>query len=43
LNKEHGFFNKVIALEHPRYIIQYKSKQMQEYIVKYINNFNRLT
>lgn len=40
LNKEHVFFGKVIALEHPRYIMQYKSKQMQEYIAKYINNFN---
>jgi hypothetical protein len=42
LNKEHGFFDKVIALEHPRYIIQYKSKRMQEYIAKYINNFDSL-
>jgi len=40
LNKEHGFFDKVIALEHPRYIMQYKSKQMQEYIAKYIHTFN---
>jgi len=42
LNKEHGFFDRVIALEHPRYIIQYKSKRMQEYIAKYIDNFDSL-
>jgi len=42
LNKEHGFFDKVIALEHPRYIIQYKSKRMQDYIAKYIRNFAAL-
>jgi len=42
LNKEYGFFGKVIALEHPRYIIQYKSKRMQDYITKYIRNFNML-
>lgn len=36
LNQEHGFFNKLIPLEHPRYIMQYKSKHKQEYIEKYI-------
>ena len=37
LNAEHNFFNKVIPLEHPRYIMQYKSKHKQFYIDKYIN------
>ena len=37
LNKAHGFFGKIIALEHPRYIIQYKSKQVQDYIAKYLS------
>ena len=40
LNREHGFFGKVIALEHPRYIMQYKAKRIQEYIDKYIRSFN---
>ena len=40
LNEEYGFFDAVIALEHPRYIIQYKSKQMQDYIAKYIKYFD---
>jgi len=35
LNAKHKFFNKVIPLEHPRYIMQYKSKQKQFYIDKY--------
>jgi len=43
LNKEHRFFDKVVALEHPRYIVQYKSKQMQGYIEKYIKQFSALT
>ena len=36
LNEEMGFFNKIIPLEHPRYIMQYKSKQKQFYIDKYL-------
>ncbi|MBS1933843.1 MAG: DUF4918 family protein, partial [Bacteroidetes bacterium] len=27
---------KIITLEHPRYIQQYKSKQKEEYIDKYL-------
>jgi hypothetical protein len=42
LNKERDFFGKIIALEHPRYIIQYKSKQMQDYIAKYLGYFTEL-
>ena len=41
LNKEHGFFSEIIPLEHPRYIVQYKSKQRQEYIEKYIRYLSR--
>ncbi len=40
LNDEHGFFQKIVALEHPRYIIQYKSKEKQRYIEKYLRAFN---
>jgi len=42
LNNEHGFFDKVLALEHPRYIMQYKAKQMQDYIAKYVSSFHAL-
>lgn len=37
LNEEHGFFKKIVALEHPRFIMQYKSKAKQAYIAKYLN------
>ncbi|MEM9674688.1 MAG: uracil-DNA glycosylase family protein [Bacteroidota bacterium] len=37
LNEEHQFFGEVISLEHPRYVMQYKSKQKQLYIDKYLN------
>jgi hypothetical protein len=36
LNQEHHFFNKIVTLEHPRYIMQYKAKSKQEYIEKYV-------
>lgn len=36
LNKEAKFFDKMTVLEHPRYIQQYKSKEKQLYIDKYI-------
>lgn len=39
LNSEHGFFDQIIALEHPRYIMQYKNKSRNDYIEKYISAF----
>ena len=42
LNEEHAFFGEIVALEHPRFIMQYKSKSKQQYIDKYINAFNRI-
>ncbi|ROI03506.1 MULTISPECIES: SMUG2 DNA glycosylase family protein [unclassified Chryseobacterium] len=36
LNKEAQLFDKMTVLEHPRYIQQYKSKEKQLYIDKYI-------
>jgi hypothetical protein len=42
LNEEHQFFKKIVALEHPRYIMQYKSKLKQEYIEKYLQAFREL-
>jgi hypothetical protein len=40
LNDEHGFFKNIIALEHPRFIMQYKSASKPEYISKYIAAFS---
>jgi len=36
LNKEAKLFDKLIVLEHPRFIQQYKSKEKQLYIDKYL-------
>jgi hypothetical protein len=40
LNQEYSFFGKIISLEHPRYIMQYKHKDKKEYIHKYLNAFD---
>jgi hypothetical protein len=37
LNREHSFFDTVVALEHPRFIMQYRAKQMQSYIAQYVD------
>jgi hypothetical protein len=39
LNEEHRFFKKLIALEHPRFVMQYKNASKQFYIDKYISAF----
>ena len=36
LNDEFGFFNRIIILEHPRYIMQYRLKKIDHYISKYL-------
>ena len=40
LNREYHFFDKLIALEHPRYIMQYKSRIRHVYIEKYLEAFS---
>jgi hypothetical protein len=39
LNHDHQLFGKIIPLEHPRFIMQYKSKSKQAYINKYLEAF----
>jgi len=42
LNDEYKFFGKIIALEHPRFIMQYKSAKKQFYIDKYLAAFKSI-
>ena len=35
LNAKHHFFERILPLEHPRFIMQYRRKQLQDYIRKY--------
>jgi hypothetical protein len=36
LNEEYHFFEKIIALEHPRFIMQYKNARKDFYVRKYV-------
>ena len=40
INEQYKFFDKIIALEHPRFIMQYNSKDRNKYLKKYIDAFN---
>jgi hypothetical protein len=40
INKECNFFNKIITLDHPRYIMQYKLKLLDNYLNRYLEVFN---
>ena len=39
LNDKHHFFKPIIALEHPRYFSQYKSRYRPDYIEKHLSAF----
>ena len=43
LNDEHKFFQQIVPLSHPRFIMQYKLKKKSEYIGHYINNLKTVT
>jgi len=38
LNQQHGFFDKVVPLPHPRWIVQYRRKRYDEFIKMYVEN-----
>lgn len=42
LNKEAQLFGEIKVLEHPRYIQQYKSKEKEKYIIKYLETLTGL-
>lgn len=42
LNEKYHFFDLIIPLEHPRYIMQYKSKSKDSYIGDFISKLNRI-
>lgn len=36
LNEEYGFFKSIIPLPHPRFIMQYRRKRVEEYVGQYL-------
>jgi len=41
LNETHGFFQRIIPLSHPRFIMQYKRKSISTYIDDYLRKFKQ--
>lgn len=39
INQQYQFFDRIIGLDHPRFIMQYKAKSKQDYIDKYLKAF----
>ena len=40
LNDQQGFFDRIVTLDHPRYILQYKTKDAPIYLEKYIETLH---
>ena len=38
INAEHGFFKEIIPLPHPRWVMQYRRKSIQEFVGRYVEN-----
>ncbi len=41
INKEYNFFKDIIVLDHPRYIMQYRLKKIENYIKNYLQAINQ--
>lgn len=41
-NREYKFFDEIVSLEHPRYVMQYKRRQIDYYIDKYVETLKNL-
>lgn len=42
-NEKYKWFNQIVGLPHPRFIMQYKLKQKEAYIQKYLDAFAKFT
>jgi hypothetical protein len=36
VNDRNGFFKEIVPLPHPRFILQYRRKQADEYLARYV-------
>lgn len=42
INHKYAFFDEIIPLEHPRFIMQYNSKHKHDFLNKYINELKKI-
>jgi hypothetical protein len=40
INERHGFFEEIIPLPHPRWVMQYRRKKVRDYVELYTNKLN---
>jgi len=40
LNEKHDFFEKIVPLSHPRWVMQYRLKRKEEFVNEYLTAFN---
>ncbi|HUB61291.1 MAG TPA: uracil-DNA glycosylase family protein [Puia sp.] len=40
INERHGFFKQIIPLPHPRWVMQYRRKQVKDYVELYVNKLS---
>ena len=43
LNDQHGFFKEVIPLPHPRFVMQYRRKRLDEFVGNYVSVLRALS
>lgn len=41
INRDHNFFERIVPLDHPRFVMQYKSAEMDEYAQNYARLFRK--
>ncbi len=41
LNNKHGFFNEIVALDHPRFVMQYRRSTLQTFVSLYNHHYSR--
>ena len=41
INNEYHFFDTIVSLEHPRFIMQYNADRKEEFMQKYVNIFRQ--
>lgn len=42
LNRAHGFFERIVALEHPRFVMQYRQQEVPNFVQKYVQTLTTL-
>jgi len=42
LNDKHGFFDSIVPLPHPRWVMQYRRKRLEEFVDVYVDALNKV-